>query len=62
MASLVSRVNSPKLVIRDLFGREPDDIKVIKDDQTRWHNNERLKRFSTIAVVLVDLFMLARPL
>lgn len=49
-------------VIKDFFNREPDDIEIIKDDQTIWHNDKRVERFSSTVVAIVGLAMLTGPL
>lgn len=53
-------LNTP--VIKDIFDRQPDDFDVIEDGQTKWHNDKRVERFSSIVVALVGLAMLTGPL
>lgn len=49
-------------VVKNIFDREPDDVSIIGDGQTRWHNDKRVERFSSIVVALVGLAMLTGPL
>ena len=52
----------PSPFIRGLFERRPDDFKIIRDDLTKWDNDKRLEKFSSIVVALFGLAMLTGPL